>query len=422
LGVLIYCNRREVFAIVLPLSVFSLMKSGQKGRFSFHPMELTILMPCLNEARTLPACIGKAKAFVDRSGINAEILVSDNGSSDGSQELASRHGARIVHASDRGYGAALIAGIQSAKGQFVVMADADDSYDFSQLDAFVAALRGGADLVVGNRFKGGISPGAMPPLHRYLGNPVLSWLGRIFFSAEIKDFHCGLRGFSRAAILRLGLVSPGMEFATEMVAKAALAGYTIKEVPTTLRPDGRDRPPHLQTWRDGWRHLLFMLLFTPRWLFLFPGLVLAVAGLLGFAWLSNGPQVFGHIGLDVHSMLYASGATILGVQLIQFALLVKWIAVVAGIVKESVWISRAKRVGSVEAGLIFGLLLFLIGVFWSVALFNGWRQAGYSELQPQTMMRSVIPAVTMLVIGVQAAAGALLAGALRLAWKTTRTK
>ncbi len=385
-------------------------------------MELTILMPCLNEARTLPACIGKANAFVERTGINAEILVSDNGSSDGSQELASRHGARVVHAPTRGYGAALIAGIQSAEGQFIVMADADDSYDFSQLDAFVAALRGGADLVMGNRFKGGIAPGAMPPLHRYLGNPVLSWLGRMFFSAEIKDFHCGLRGFSRAAILQLGLVSPGMEFATEMVAKAALAGYTIKEVPTTLRPDGRGRPPHLQTWRDGWRHLLFMLLFTPRWLFLFPGLVMAVAGLLGFAWLSHGPVVFGHIGLDVHSMLYASAATILGVQLIQFAFLVKWIAVVAGIVREPVWITRAKRFGSVEAGLICGLLLFFAGVLWSVALVNGWRQAGYSELQPQTMMRSVIPAVTMLVIGVQAAAGALLAGALKLAWKTSRSK
>lgn len=385
-------------------------------------MELTILMPCLNEARTLPACIGKARAFVERTGINAEILISDNGSTDGSQELADRHGARVVHAPERGYGAALIAGIRSAKGQFVVMADADDSYDFSQLDEFVAALRNGADLVMGNRFKGGIATGAMPPLHRYLGNPVLSWLGRMFFCAEIKDFHCGLRGFSRAAILQLGLVSPGMEFATEMVAKAALAGYIIKEVPTTLRPDGRDRPPHLRTWRDGWRHLLFMLLFTPRWLFFFPGLFLAVTGSLGFAWLSQGPVIFGHIGLDVHSMLYASAATILGVQLIQFALLVKWIAVLAGIVKEPTWISRAKRVGSVEAGLIFGLLLFSAGMLWSVALVNGWSQAGFSELQPQIMMRSVIPAVTMLVIGIQAAAGSLLAGALKLAWKESRNK
>lgn len=385
-------------------------------------MELTILMPCLNEARTLPTCIRKASAFIERTGIDAEILISDNGSSDGSQQIASQYGARVIHASERGYGAALIAGIESAKGQFVIMADADDSYDFSQLDAFINALRGGAYLVMGNRFKGGIASGAMPPLHRYLGNPVLSMLGRLFFRVDIGDFHCGLRGFSRHAISQLGLVSTGMEFATEMVAKAALAGYSISEVPTKLRPDGRGRPPHLRTWRDGWRHLMFMLLFTPRWLFLFPGAILASIGLLGIVWLSQGPVVFGHVGLDVHSMLYFSAATILGMQLIQSALLVKWIAVVAGIVKEPTWISRAKRIGSVEAGLIGGLLLFVAGVLWSVSLVDGWRLAGYAELQPQTMMRSVIPAVTMMVIGLQAAAGALLAGALRLAWKTARHK
>ena len=383
-------------------------------------MELTILMPCLNEARTLPICIRKASAFIERTGISAEILISDNGSIDGSQEIAVQYGARVIHATKRGYGAALIAGIQSAKGQFVIMADADDSYDFSELDKFIEALRGSADLVMGNRFKGGIAPGAMPPLHRYLGNPVLSMLGRIFFRVEIGDFHCGLRGFSRHAITQLGLVSPGMEFATEMVAKAALAGCSISEVPTQLQPDGRDRPPHLRTWRDGWRHLMFMLLFTPRWLFLFPGMVMTAFGLLGTVWLSQGPVVFGYVGLDVHSMLYFSAATILGVQLIQSALLVKWIAVVAGIVKEPIWISRAKRIASVEAGLIAGVLLCLAGVLWSVNLVDEWRQVGYAELQPQTMMRSVIPAATMMVIGLQAAAGALLAGALRLAWKTAR--
>ena len=385
-------------------------------------MELTILMPCLNEARTLPVCIRNAAAYIERTGIDAEILISDNGSSDGSQDIARQHGARVVCAPERGYGAALIAGIASARGQFVIMADADDSYDFSQLDAFVEALRGGADLVMGNRFKGGIAPGAMPPLHRYLGNPVLSMLGRIFFRVDIGDFHCGLRGFSRQAIAKLGLVSTGMEFATEMVAKAALAGCSVVEVPTKLRPDGRDRPPHLRTWRDGWRHLLFMLLFTPRWLFLFPGVVLSTVGFIGIVWLSQGPVVFGHVGLDVHSMLYFSAATILGVQLIQSALLVKWIAVVSGIVKEPKWISRAKRVGSVEAGLIAGLLLFVVGVVWSVNLVNGWRQVGFSELDPQTTMRSVIPAITMMVIGFQAAAGALLAGALRLAWRTAGHK
>ncbi len=381
-------------------------------------MDLTILMPCLNEARTLPACIAKARDFIERSGIHAEILVSDNGSTDGSQALARELGARVVHTEQRGYGAALISGIQAASGRFVIMGDCDDSYDFSQLDGFVAALGQGADLVMGNRFKGGIARGAMPPLHRYLGNPVLSWLGRTFFRVKVGDFHCGLRGFSRDAILRLGLVSPGMEFATEMVAKAALAGYAIREVPTTLSPDGRNRPPHLRTWRDGWRHLLFMLLFTPRWLFLIPGGTLTLVGLLGFAWLARGPVALGHVGLDVHSMLYCSATTILGMQLTQFAFLVKWIAVVSGIVKEPTWIVSARRFASVEVGLIVGLAVFLAGTLWSIGLFLNWRDAGFNELNPQITMRSVIPAVTMLVIGLQACAGAMLAGALQIAWKT----
>jgi len=382
-------------------------------------MELTILMPCLNEARTLPTCIAKARSYIGRAGIDAEVLVSDNGSTDGSQQVAQQHGARVVHAPERGYGAALIAGIDAARGRFIIMGDGDDSYDFNRLEEFVAALREGADLVMGNRFKGGIAPGAMPPLHRYLGNPVLSWLGRTFFRVDIGDFHCGLRGFSRDAILKLGLVSPGMEFATEMVAKAALAGCDIREVPTTLQPDGRDRPPHLRTWRDGWRHLLFMLLFSPRWLFLIPGVALTQIGLLGFAWLMSGPVVFGHVGLDVHSLLYCSAATILGMQLTQFAFLVKWIAAVSGIVKEPLWVARARRFVSVEAGLIAGLALFLMGTMWSIDLVMDWRNGGYSPLNPQNVMRSVIPAVTMLVIGIQACAGALLAGALQLAWKTS---
>ncbi len=385
-------------------------------------MELTILMPCLNEAQTLPACIAKARAFIERSGIDAEILVSDNGSTDGSQELASRLGARVVHAKERGYGAALITGIHAATGQFVIMGDGDDSYDFSQLDGFVAALRGGADLVMGNRFQGGIAPGAMPPLHRYLGNPVLSWLGRTFFRVKVGDFHCGLRGFSREAMIKLGLVGPGMEFATEMVAKAALAGYAISEVPTTLRPDGRDRPPHLRTWRDGWRHLLFMLLFTPRWLFLIPGGLMMGGGLVGMGLLARGPQTLGPMGLDVHSMLYFSAAVIIGAQLMQFALLVKWIAVIAGIVREPPWVARARRHTSIEFGLVVGALVFLAGIAWTLALVSSWQTAGYSALDPQSTMRSVIPAVTMMLIGLQASAGALLAGALQLAWKTSRNK
>lgn len=385
-------------------------------------MELTILIPCLNEAQTLPSCVAKAKAFIERTGIVAEVLVSDNGSTDGSQELARSLGARVVDARERGYGAALITGIQAASGRFVIMGDGDDSYDFSQLEGFVDKLRQGADLVMGNRFKGGIAPGAMPPLHRYLGNPILSWLGRTFFRVNVGDFHCGLRGFSRDAMLRLGLVSPGMEFATEMVAKAALAGYSIREVPTTLSPDGRNRPPHLRTWRDGWRHLLFMLLFTPRWLFLIPGIFLAGGGFFGMAMLAGGPQTLGPMGLDVHSMLYFSAAVIIGAQLVQFALLVKWIAVVAGIVREPAWVTQARHHTSVEFGLIVGALVFFAGLAWSLALVSAWRTTGFSALDPQFTMRSVIPAVTMMALGVQAAASALLAGALQLAWKTSRNK
>ncbi len=381
--------------------------------------ELTVLMPCLNEAQTLAICIQKARRFLAESGVVGEILIADNGSTDGSPQIALNVGARVVHVPQRGYGAALIAGIAQAHGRYVVMGDADDSYDFSDLSGFLCQLRAGVELVMGNRFQGGIAPGAMPALHRYLGNPLLSWLGRTFFQVRIGDFHCGLRGFSREAIVRLGLVSPGMEFATEMVAKAALAGYTIGEVPTQLKPDGRNRPPHLRTWRDGWRHLMFMLLFTPRWLFLFPGLAMILVGLSGFAWLARGPIVLGHVGLDVHSLLYFSAALIIGFQLTQFALLVKWIGVVAGIVKEPAWVTRAKRFGNVEVGLIGGLLLFLAGLAWSVSLVSEWQQAGYNELQPQKMMRSVIPAVTMLIIGLQAAAGSLLGGALQLAWKTS---
>lgn len=385
-------------------------------------MELTILMPCLNEERTLAVCIRKAQAFVERSGVEAEIIVSDNGSADQSVSIAESHGARVVHAMERGYGAALMAGIRAAKGRFVVMGDADDSYDFANLDGFIARLRAGDELVVGNRFRGGILPGAMPRLHQYLGNPVLSFLGRLFFRIPVGDFHCGLRGFSRDSVLRLGLVSPGMEFATEMIAKAARAGCVIGEVPTTLAPDGRSRPPHLRTWRDGWRHLLFMLLFSPRWLFLLPGLMMFALGSLVGGMLINGPVKIGSLGLDVHSLLYACMSIVIGAQFIQFAVLTRWVGELAGMLPPDRWIGRLTDRAKVEWGLLAGIGLLLFGLIWSVQITGAWSDAGFGELDPRAKMRSVIPAATLMILGLQAMAGSLLAAAMSLAWKTVRAK
>jgi glycosyltransferase involved in cell wall biosynthesis len=385
-------------------------------------MELTILMPCLNEERTIAACIQKALAFASRAGVEAEVLVSDNGSTDRSVSIAQSLGARVVHVKEKGYGSALIAGIKSAQGRFVVMGDADDSYDFSRLDGFLERLRAGDELVMGNRFRGGIEPGAMPPLHRYLGNPVLSLIGRVFFQIPVGDFHCGLRGFSRATVMRLGLVSPGMEFATEMVAKAARAGCVISEVPTTLRPDGRDRPPHLRTWRDGWRHLLFMLLFSPEWLFLLPGMVLCTIGLIAFIALSIGPVRLGSLGFDVHSLLYSSGMLIIGFLLMQFALLMRWVGAIVGVAPPGRWLDRLNRWVSVEWGLLCGGLLFFGGLAWSVYLTGSWSGEGFTELDPRQKMRSVIPAVTLMIVGLQVCAGSFLAAALHLTWKTIRVR
>lgn len=383
-------------------------------------MELTILMPCLNEAATLPVCIEKARAFLSRTGVAGEVLVSDNGSTDGSQAISQAHGARVVHAAERGYGAALINGIAHARGRYIVIGDADDSYDFAQLDGYLAELRAGAELVMGNRFRGGIAPGAMPFLHRYLGNPVLSFVGRLFFRVPIRDFHCGLRGFSREAVLRLGLVTPGMEFASEMVAKAALAGLRIAEVPTTLRPDGRGRPPHLRTWRDGWRHLRFLLLFCPRWLFLYPGAALALLGVLGMAALKAGPLYVASVGLGVHSQLYMAAATILGMQMVQMAFLTKWMGVLSGIVPVPRWLARTQGYLSIEAGLLAGAGAFVIGLVWSLRLVVDWGATGFGALDPVEAMRSAIPAVTLMVVGIQAAAGVLFAGALHFCWRSSR--
>jgi glycosyltransferase involved in cell wall biosynthesis len=381
-------------------------------------LELTVLMPCLNEARTVQSCVAAALQYFRTAGIDGEVLVSDNGSTDRSVELAKAAGARVVHAPTPGYGAALQMGIREAQGRFIIMGDADSSYDFSKLDAFVQKLRDGAELVLGNRFRGGIEPGAMPLLHRYLGNPVLSFIGRLFFRIGVGDFHCGLRGFSREAIQRLGLVTPGMEFASEMVAKAALSRLRVEEVPTTLRPDGRDRPPHLRTWRDGWRHLRFLLLFCPRWLFLYPGLALLLVGVAGFTILQHGPISFISLGLDIHSLLYMGGATVLGMQLVQLALLTKWMAVLAGIVPEPEWMKRGAAFLNVEIGVLTGLALMIVGFVWSMRLVYSWGSGGFGALDPTQAMREAIPSVTLMIVGVQAAAGTLFAAALHSCWRS----
>lgn len=378
-------------------------------------------MPCLNEARTVGACVQAARSFMERAGVRGEVLVADNGSNDGSAEIAGAAGARVIRVPQRGYGAALMAGVAAAEGRFIIMGDADCSYDFAELDGFVAKLRAGADLVMGNRFRGGIAPDAMPALHRYIGNPVLSFIGRLFFRTKIGDFHCGLRGFSREAVLRLGLITPGMEFASELVAKAALARLRIEEVPTTLRPDDRGRPSHLRTWRDGWRHLRFLLLFCPRWLFLYPGAALLSFGFAGLVLGAALPQGPGGLPFGIHTLLYLAGATILGLQFIVFAFLSKWIAVVAGLVPEPTWMGRWASTFKIENGLMLGLALFATGLVWSLWLTFDWGRRGFGALNPVETMRYAIPAVTLMACGMQAAIGSFFAGALNFCWRSARS-
>lgn len=363
--------------------------------------ELSIVLPCLNEAETLGVCIDKAAAFLERHKVLGEIVIADNGSTDGSQQIAAARGARVVAVVERGYGAALMGGIRAASGRYIVMADADDSYDLANLFPFLEKMRAGFELVMGNRFKGGIKPGAMPHLHRYLGNPVLSGIGRLFFHCPASDFHCGLRGFSKAAIERLDLHTTGMEFASEMVVKASLFGLKIAEVPTTLSPDGRSRPPHLRSWRDGWRHLRFLLIYSPRWLFLYPGLTLVSAGLLVMLVLMSGPKTINGTTFDVHTMLYASTAVLLGLQAIAFSLFSKAYAVRAQLLPPNDFVASFLRVATLERGLIIGGAAVLIGLAGSICAFLAWGHKSFGALVPSSMMRLVIPSLTSLAAGFQ---------------------
>lgn len=379
--------------------------------------ELTILMPCLNEAETLGVCINKAKTYLEESGVRGEIVVADNGSTDGSQKIAEEHGARVVNVPEKGYGAALIGGCNGARGKYVIMGDADDSYDFLHLAPFVEKLREGYDLVMGNRFKGGIEPGAMPPLHRYLGNPVLSFIARLFFPRKIGDYHCGLRGYNRESILKLGLVTTGMEYASEMVVKATLNHLKIAEVPTTLKKDGRSHAPHLRSWSDGWRHLKFLLMHSPNWLFMYPGLILFFLGLALTVVLSLGNIQIGSVGLGVHTLMYAAAAMMVGFNLVMFSLFVRSYASVTGFIPTESKLDKWLEETSTEKGVLLGIFLFLAGIAVTIVAFCIWGKTGFGGLSPESMMRITIPAMLLIVVGIEVVFGSFFIGILHIRHK-----
>ncbi len=364
-------------------------------------MELTILMPCLDEAETIETCVRKAKSFLERSGIDGEVLVSDNGSTDGSQALAKASGARVVQAPEKGYGASLLTGIEQAKGKYIIMGDSDDSYDFSALAPFVERLRDGADLVMGNRFAGGIEKNAMPPLHRYLGNPVLSFLGRIFYRTPVGDFHCGLRGFNTVAIRALKLNTKGMEFASEMIIKSAIMNYRIEEVPTTLSPDGRSRPPHLRSWRDGWLHLKLLMSLAPHWLFWYPGATIFSVGFFLFSMLIFGPVTIGAVTFDVAALVLACAAIITGAQMVYFYGLARVFAIRFGLLPMSPRFGRVQRFITVDNACIAGGGLLLMAILATVLAIGAWARAGFGDLVASQIARPAALAVVTASLGVQ---------------------
>lgn len=384
-------------------------------------LELTFLFPCLNEAETVVGCIEEVKRQFAEHGLEGEILVADNGSTDGSQDLARGAGARVIHVVDwfpdvprRGYGTGLTAGLNAARGKFVVIADSDGSYDVSSLTRFLEKLRGGCDLVMGNRFKGGIMPGAMPPLHRFPGNPVMTLLGRTFFGAPIGDVNCGIRGCRRDAILGLGLSSMGMEFAIEMVAKASLQGLRIAEVPTILRPDGRSRAPHLRTFNDGWRQLRFMLLYSPRWLFLYPGLALLLVGAALMGVLAWHPIVIFGVRFDVHSMLVATAMIVLGSQTILSFLLAYQHATAQGVLPSSPRFDHFMAAKSLERAVVLGGIVFLLGLTGAVTSAVIWARTRFGDLEVSVMMRLLMPSATAMIVGAQLITAGFLSSVLDL--------
>jgi glycosyltransferase involved in cell wall biosynthesis len=366
-----------------------------------NSLELSVVMPCLNERRTLGACIRKAQATMERMGIRGEVIVADNGSMDGSRALAVELGARVVAVAERGYGHALRGGIAAAHGRYIVMGDPDDSYDFLQLGDFVAKLNEGYDLVMGNRFHGGIQPGAMPFLHQFLGNPVLSGLGRLFFGCPVGDFQCGLRGFRKDSIDRLELQTTGMEFSTEMVVKATLFNLRIIEIPTTLSPDGRDRPPHLRTWRDGWRYLRFLLLYSPRWLFLYPGMALFFLGAAMSLWLLPGARTIGKVTFDYDTLLFGAMAVLIGFQSINFAVFTKIFAITERLLPADPRLNWLLKFVKLETGLVVGALLILAGASTWVFGLHYWQIHNFGHLDPDKTLRIVIPGLVSLTLGIE---------------------
>jgi glycosyltransferase involved in cell wall biosynthesis len=365
-------------------------------------VELSIIIPCLNEAESLPHCLSKAFSFLAANNIMGEVIIVDNGSSDGSASIALDYKAIVITEPEKGYGNAIIAGINNSTGKYIIMGDADDSYDFSAIMPFLLLLRNGYDLVIGNRFKGGIQNGAMPFLHRYIGNPVLSFAGRLFFRIKVGDFHCGLRGFSRACYNQLELRTTGMEFASEMIVKAALLKLKIGETPVILYPDKRNQPSHLRTWRDGWRHLRFLLLYSPRWLFLIPGIALMILGIIGSVSLIIGPISIGAKRLDIHTLMYTSGFILLGFQFISLFIFSKLYAATHGLIpNQQKFITRFFRFFKLERGIFLGLLLLAGGIYLNIKSVLYWKHIGFGNLDPVKVLRWVIPSVTLLVLGVQ---------------------
>lgn len=378
-------------------------------------VEVTVLLPCLNESETLATCIRKAQVFLKANDIRGEVLVSDNGSDDGSQQIAQDCGARVIHVPVRGYGAALIYGSRSARGKYIIMGDSDDSYDFSSLSPFVEKLRGGADLVMGNRLSGEIKPGAMPWKNRWIGTPILSAIGRLFFRCPVGDFNCGLRGFSAHAFKRMALRTTGMEFASEMIVKATLLGMKIAEVPTSLSPDGRTRAPHLRPWRDGWRHLRFMLLYSPRWLFLYPGLLLMIAGFLIGTWLLPQPRTVGNITFDIHTLLFAAVGILIGFQGVLFAIFSKTFAITEGLLPPDRKMDKVFRAFNLEVWLALGALLVAAGFGGAVHGVMFWETRAFGALVPTHVMRVAIPSGLSLAMGCQLILSAFFLSLLRMA-------